>query len=48
MFYKIGILKNLAKIVENTSTGSLFFNKVTTFLKRDYGTDVSLWILRNF
>ena len=50
---KKGILRNFAKFTGKQLCQSLFFNKVaglrpTTLLKRDSGTGVFLWILRNF
>ena len=47
------VLKNFAKFTRKHLCRSLFFNKVAglrpaTLLKRDSGTVVFLWILRNF
>ena len=44
VFYKKGILRNFAKFTGKHLCQSLFFNKVAG----DSGTDVFLWILRNF
>ena len=43
---KKGILKNFAKFTGKHLCKSLFFNKL--YSKRDPGTGVFLWILRNF
>ena len=51
VFCKKDVLKNFVKFIEKDLCQSSFFNKVTglqLYLKRDSGTGVSLWILRNF
>ena len=49
VFYKKGVLKNIAKIHRKTPVPKSFFNKVAGFYeKRDTGTGVCLWILQNF
>ena len=52
MFYKIGIFKNFRKLTRNPLCRSVFLIKLytiklATLLKRDFSSDVSLWILRN-
>ena len=48
VFCKKGVLANFAKFLRKFLRQSLFFNKVAGYWKRDSGTDVFLWILRNF
>ena len=50
---KKGVLRNFAKLTGKQLCQSLLFNKVADFrpsllLKRDSGTGVFLWMLRNF
>ena len=53
VFYKKGFLKNFAKFTGGLLCRSLFFNKTAnwspaSFLKRDSGTGVILWIWWNY
>ena len=50
LFYKKGALRNFAKFTGKRLCQSLFFNKDAglSHLKRDSGTGVFQWILRNF
>ena len=53
VFYKKGFLKNFAKFTGGLLCRSLFFNKTAnwspaSFLKRDSGTGVILWIWGNY
>ena len=54
VFFKIGVLENFANFTGKHLCQSLFSNKVaglrpiTLFKKRDSGTSVFLWVLRNF
>ena len=53
VFCKTVVLKNFTKITEKHLCPSLFFNKVAglrpaTLSKRDSGTGIFLWILRNY
>ena len=53
VFHKNGILKKLAKYAQRNTCVGVFINKFigwrpATLLKRNYNTDVFLWILKNF
>ena len=45
---KEGVLKNFAKFTGNHLCQSLLFRQACNFIKKDSGTGVFLWILRNF
>ena len=52
MFYKIGLFKNFGKLTRKRLCRSFFLIKLytikpATLLKRDFSSDVLLWILRN-
>ena len=52
MFYKIGLFKNFGKLTRKRLCRSFFLIKLYTIkpanlLKRDFSSDVLLWILRN-
>ena len=53
MFYKIGLFKNFGKLTRKRLCRSFFLIKLytikpATLLKRDFSSDILLWILRNF
>ena len=53
MFYKMGLFKHFRKLTGKCLCRSFFLIKLhtikpATLLKRDFSSDVLLWILRNF